>query len=63
MTTDAEGGIWIAHWDGARVSRFTPDGALDRSIALPTSRITSCAFAGRQSRSHVRHLRLDGPAA
>ncbi|MES1158388.1 MAG: SMP-30/gluconolactonase/LRE family protein [Terricaulis silvestris] len=46
MTTDAEGGIWIAHWDGARVSRFTPDGKLDRSIALPASRITSCAFAG-----------------
>jgi sugar lactone lactonase YvrE len=46
MTTDAEDGVWITHWDGARVSRFTPDGALDRSIALPTSRITSCVFAG-----------------
>jgi len=46
MTTDAEGGVWVAHWDGARVSRFTPDGALDRSIALPASRITSCVFAG-----------------
>jgi D-xylonolactonase len=46
MTTDAEGGVWIAHWDGARVSRFTPDGVLDHSIALPTSRITSCVFAG-----------------
>ncbi len=46
MTTDADGGIWIAHWDGARVSRFTPDGALDRSIALPISRPTSCVFAG-----------------
>lgn len=46
MTTDAEGGVWIAHWDGSRISRFTPDGALDRSIALPVSRPTSCAFAG-----------------
>lgn len=46
MTTDAEGGIWIAHWGGARVSRFAPDGRLDRAIALPASRITSCAFAG-----------------
>jgi sugar lactone lactonase YvrE len=46
MTTDSEGGVWIAHWDGARVSRFTPDGALDRSIALPVSRPTSCVFAG-----------------
>lgn len=46
MTTDSEGGLWIAHWDGARISRFTPDGKLDRSIALPVSRPTSCAFAG-----------------
>ena len=45
MTTDAEGCLWIAHWGGSRVSRFTPDGALDRSIALPASKITSLAFA------------------
>lgn len=48
MTIDAEGGLWIAHWGGSRVSRFTPDGALDRSIALPASQITSCAFAGEK---------------
>jgi len=46
MTTDSEGGVWIAHWDGARVSRFTPDGELERAIALPVSRPTSCVFAG-----------------
>jgi sugar lactone lactonase YvrE len=46
MTTDAEGGLWVAHWDGARVSRFSPDGVLDRWIDLPVSRPTSCAFGG-----------------
>lgn len=46
MTTDAEGGLWIAHWDGARISRFTPEGILDQSIAMPVSRPTSCVFAG-----------------
>ncbi|WP_404478451.1 SMP-30/gluconolactonase/LRE family protein [Novosphingobium sp. BL-52-GroH] len=46
MTTDAEGGIWIAHWAGGRVSRFLSDGTLDRSIALPASQITNCAFGG-----------------
>jgi sugar lactone lactonase YvrE len=46
MTTDAQGGIWIAHWGGARISRFLPDGRLDRVIPLPTSNITSMAFAG-----------------
>ena len=46
MTCDAEGGLWIAHWDGGRVSRFLPDGRLDRAIPLPVSRVTSCVFAG-----------------
>lgn len=46
MTIDAEGGLWVAHWGGARVSRFWPDGTLDRAIALPASQITSCTFAG-----------------
>jgi sugar lactone lactonase YvrE len=46
MTTDAEGGLWVAHWDGGRVTRFGADGRRDRSIALPCSRITSCVFFG-----------------
>jgi len=46
MTVDTEGGLWIAHWGGGRVSRFTPDGKLDRAIALPVSQITNCVFAG-----------------
>jgi sugar lactone lactonase YvrE len=46
MCTDVDGGIWIAHWGGGRVSRFSPEGRLDRSIALPASQITSCAFGG-----------------
>jgi sugar lactone lactonase YvrE len=46
MTTDAEGCIWIAHWQGARVSRFSPDAQLISSVALPATNITSCAFAG-----------------
>jgi sugar lactone lactonase YvrE len=46
MTVDEQGGLWIAHWDGGRVSRFTPEGRLDRQILLPASRITSCVFAG-----------------
>lgn len=46
MTVDAEGCLWIAHWGGARVSRFTPEGKLDRDVKLPASQITSCVFAG-----------------
>ncbi|MDI5933465.1 SMP-30/gluconolactonase/LRE family protein [Halomonas kalidii] len=46
MTCDAEGGLWVAHWGGGRVSRFRPDGTLDETLILPASRVTSCAFGG-----------------
>jgi sugar lactone lactonase YvrE len=46
MTCDIDGGVWIAHWAGSRVSRFASDGRLDRSIALPVSQVTSCVFVG-----------------
>lgn len=48
MTTDAEGCIWIAHWDGARVSRFAPDGKLMHAVTMPATNITSCAFGGEK---------------
>ncbi|WP_022684151.1 SMP-30/gluconolactonase/LRE family protein [Sphingobium bisphenolivorans] len=46
MTVDAEGHIWVAHWGGGRVSRFTPDGKLDRAILLPAKQVTNICFAG-----------------
>ncbi len=55
-TVDAEGGLWVAHWDGWRVSRFHEDGRLDRSIRLPVPRPTCCAFGGEDLGDVVRHL-------
>lgn len=46
MTTDAEGGLWIAHWGASKVTRHAPDGKVTRAITLPCSQITSCAFGG-----------------
>lgn len=46
MTVDTEGHLWVAHWGGARVSRFSPDGRFDRAIALPATQITNICFAG-----------------
>ncbi len=46
MTTDAQGYLWVAHWEGGRITRFAPDGSRDRSIELPAKRITNIAFAG-----------------
>jgi sugar lactone lactonase YvrE len=46
MTTDAEGGLWIAHWGAHKVTRHDAQGRLLRTIALPCSQVSSCAFGG-----------------
>lgn len=46
MTTDAEGCLWIAFWDGWCMRRFSPGGVAIERIALPVQRPTSCAFGG-----------------
>ena len=46
MAVDSEGFIWCAHWDGWCVTRYDPDGKVDRVINLPVPRPTSCAFGG-----------------
>jgi len=46
MTVDADGGVWIAHWGGSCVSRFTPEGKRERWIDLPASQITKPCFGG-----------------
>lgn len=43
---DEEGCLWSAQWNGWRVIRFRPDGVVERTLQLPVSRPTSCAFGG-----------------
>lgn len=46
MTVDTEGGLWIAFWEGSQVARYSPDGAVTDTIALPCPNVTSVCFAG-----------------
>jgi sugar lactone lactonase YvrE len=45
-TVDSEGYVWTAHWGGWRVTRYAPDGRIDREIEMPVKNVTSCAFGG-----------------
>jgi sugar lactone lactonase YvrE len=44
---DREGYYWICHVGGWHVSRYSPDGKIDRVIGLPVQRPTMCAFGGK----------------
>lgn len=50
-TVDADGGIWSAHMFGGRVTRYMPDGRIDRVIELPVRPVTSCCFGGADLRT------------
>jgi sugar lactone lactonase YvrE len=43
---DIDGCYWICANDAGLVHRFTPDGRLDRSLAVPTPKPSMCSFGG-----------------
>lgn len=46
LAVDQQGFVWSAHWDGWCLTRYDPDGRVEREIPLPVQRPTSCAFGG-----------------
>ena len=46
LTVDADGCIWNAHYDGWRITRYTPDAKVDRVIRMPVQHVTSLTFGG-----------------
>ncbi len=46
LAVDSEGFIWSARWGGWKLSRYDPQGKLEREIAMPVEFPTSCAFGG-----------------
>lgn len=46
LTVDSDGFIWLARWEGWKVSRFDPNGKLEREIKVPAAKVTSVMFGG-----------------
>jgi L-arabinonolactonase len=45
-TVDAEGYLWNASWGAARLTRFAPDGRIERVVELAAPQPTCVAFGG-----------------
>ncbi len=45
--TDAEGFLWVAIWEGARIERWSPEGRRVRIVEIPVAKPTCCAFGGK----------------
>ena len=60
-TVDADGCYWICGNDAGLVHRFTPEGRLDRSLAVPVKKPAMCAFGGTNLDTlFVTSIRPDG---
>jgi sugar lactone lactonase YvrE len=46
MTTDSEGGVWVAVWGGGVIQRYDSEGRLTGVVRVPAANVTSCAFGG-----------------
>jgi sugar lactone lactonase YvrE/DNA-binding IclR family transcriptional regulator len=51
LAVDANGNLWVAMFDGWRVSQYAPDGILIDEILMPVPRPTSCAFGGKDGKT------------
>jgi L-arabinonolactonase len=46
LCVDAEGCVWSAHWGGSRLTRYAPDGRIDRVVRMPVPQPSCPAFGG-----------------
>jgi sugar lactone lactonase YvrE len=46
LTVDRDGGVWSAHFNGGRVTRYFPTGEIDCVLKLPVQNPTSVCFGG-----------------
>jgi L-arabinonolactonase len=46
LCVDAEGCVWSAHWGGWRLTRYAPDGRIERVVPMPVPQPSCPAFGG-----------------
>jgi len=46
LTVDAEGFVWSAEWYGNCITRYDPEGKLERRIPIPAKQTSSLTFGG-----------------
>jgi len=47
LCIDIEGCIYSCHWDGARITKYSPNAEILEVVKLPVPRVTSCCFGGK----------------
>jgi len=47
LIVDAEGFIWNGHWAGWKLTRYAPDGKIERQVRFPVQHVISFAFGGK----------------
>lgn len=46
LIVDSEGYVWSGHWAGWKLTRYDPDGKVERQIEFPVQHVISFAFGG-----------------
>ncbi|HSG19056.1 MAG TPA: SMP-30/gluconolactonase/LRE family protein [Anaerolineae bacterium] len=47
LIVDADGFVWSGHWAGWRLTRYDPDGKIERQVRFPVQHVISFAFGGK----------------
>ncbi len=60
VIVDSEGCLWIAHWGGARITRWSPEGERLAVHPVPALNVTTMGFAGPDYRTLYITTARDG---
>jgi sugar lactone lactonase YvrE len=63
ITIDRSGALWVAMWGGSELRRYSPDGDLLATVALPAAQPTSVALVGGRAVVTTARLGIADPGA